>query len=244
VIRSAVSGLVVLCALVPLLSACESTQDKSKRLAKEGAKASAKQKGIVVTRQSAEVAVGRTFVVSNENGSAAVVELQNKTSKAFAKVPLSITIPGTAGKKLYGNDSPGLQDSLTGPASLGPKEKVVWVNDQVGSLEKPGPLKAIAGDGKPSPAAALPKIVVGPPKITVDEVSGIEAVGKVTNRSAVLQRMLFIYAVAIKGDKVVAAGRGAIEALKPGKTKKYSIFFIGNPRGARIELSAPPTVLK
>ena len=56
--------------------------------------------------------------------------------------------------------------------------------------------------------------------------------------------MLFVYAVAKKGAKVVAAGRGAVELIKPGKTKRYTIFFIGDPRGAQITLSAPPTVLK
>jgi hypothetical protein len=238
-----VIAVVAISALVPLLSACESTQDRNKRLAKEGAKAAANQKGIVVTKQSADLAIGKTFVVSNPNGAAAVVELTNKSARAFAKVPLSIAVAGPAGKPLYTNASPGLQDSLTGPASLAPKQSVFWVNDQLGTLQKPGALKAVAGDGKPSPSTKLPEIVVTRPKVVYD-VSGTEATGKVTNKSRVAQRMLFIYAVAEKGGKIVAAGRGAVELLKPGKAKSYSIFFIGDPRGARIRLFAPPTVLK
>jgi len=239
----AVIGLVALGVLVPLLSACESTQDKNKRLAREGAKAAANQKGVVVTKQSPDLAIGKTLVVTDPNGAAAVVELTNKSAKAFAKVPLSIAVAGPAGKPLYTNATPGLQDSLTGPASLAPKQSIIWVDDQLGVLDKPGALKVLAGDGKPDPGAKHPKIVVGQPKVVYD-VSGTEATGKVTNTSHVAQRMLFIYAVAKKGGKIVAAGRGAVELLKPGKSKSYTIFFIGDPRGAQIRLSAPPTVLK
>ncbi len=43
---------------------------------------------------------------------------------------------------------------------------------------------------------------------------------------------LLLFAVARQGDKVVAAGRGAVEHLKAGgRPLPYNVFFIGDPEG-------------
>ncbi len=63
--------------------------------------------------------------------------------------------------------------------------------------------------------AQMPDISVSPPELKGDPVSGVEADGQVVNndRRRPGARCL-LYAVARKGGKVVAAGRGAIEHLK------------------------------
>ena len=54
---------------------------------------------------------------------------------------------------------------------------------------------------------------------------------------------LLLYAVAREGDRVVAAGRGAIEQLKAEpKPLPYNIYFIGDPRGADVTVTAFPTL--
>jgi hypothetical protein len=51
--------------------------------------------------------------------------------------------------------------------------------------------------------------------------------------------------VARKGDKVVAAGRGLIGRLKAGtKPVNYHIFFIGDPKGAQVDITSFPTLPK
>ena len=82
------------------------------------------------------------------------------------------------------------------------------------------------------------------PHLENDPTSGISAVGRVTNRSSILQRKLVLYCVARRGARIVAAGRGGIDRLKPGKSARYTIFFIGNPKGARLTVAAPPTTLR
>jgi hypothetical protein len=74
-------------------------------------------------------------------------------------------------------------------------------------------------------------------------VSGVSAIGKVTNESSLEQRKLVLYAVAIKQGRPVAAGRAQVNRLKPGKRANYQIFFIGNPSGGHIRITAPPTRL-
>jgi hypothetical protein len=70
----------------------------------------------------------------------------------------------------------------------------------------------------------------------------------VRNDSQIQQIKLTIYCVAIKGGRVVAAGRANVPILPPaakaGKPTHFAIFFIGDPRGAQLVLSAPPTVLR
>lgn len=79
----------------------------------------------------------------------------------------------------------------------------------------------------------------------MDSASGVEASGTVVNRSRVEQRLLVVSCIARKGGRIVAAGRAQIERLKVGPKKvPYHVFFIGDPRGAQLSVSAPPTILE
>ena len=52
-----------------------------------------------------------------------------------------------------------------------------------------------------------------------------------------------VYAVARRGDEVVAAGRGALEKVKgERKPLPYNVYFIGDPRGAEVEITLYPTL--
>jgi hypothetical protein len=80
-------------------------------------------------------------------------------------------------------------------------------------------------------------------RLTGDVASGLEAIGTITNRSEREQRDLVLYCVARKGKRIVAAGRGQVPRLRAGQTKPFHIFFIGDPRGAELQVEAPPTTL-
>ena len=75
--------LLVLALLPLVLAGCESSQDKSARLAKL-AKSARKEKGIVVRRRNPDVQVLRTAVVHDANGTAAAVELRMRGKKPQA----------------------------------------------------------------------------------------------------------------------------------------------------------------
>jgi hypothetical protein len=226
-------------ALFPLvLAACESSQDKSARLAKL-AKSARKEKGIVVKRRNPDVQVVRTAVVHDANGTAAAVELRMRGKKPQAQLPLSLVVSGT---RAYRNDVPGLAPSLTHVALLRPGERVWWVNDQV-LADAPG--RAVAKVGPPTAKAAdgAPELVAKSLKLDRDS-SGAFTSGRLHNGSKVEQRNLTVFAVAEKAGKVVAAGRAGIERLKAGATGRFKVFWIGDPAGARISVFAPPTVLE
>jgi hypothetical protein len=222
-----------------LLAACESTQDKSERLAKE-AEGLEKQRGLVIKKRSKVVRVGSRAVLNDKNGTAVVLELRNTSKRTLARVPVAIDVRN--GKRsVFKNDDAGLEPSLVGVSVLTPGQRFLWVHDQVLATGKGKSVKAQVGVERAAAPRRLPEIRITPPKLEVDPTSGILAVGKLENRSKVLQRNIVVHAVARKGKRIVAAGRAAIEKLKPGARATYQVFFIGDPRGARITLAAPPT---
>ncbi len=236
--RGLALALPVLCTAA--LPACESTQDKAAKLRKQGAKAFS-EKGLSVERKSKSVEIRGRTVLSDPNGTAAVVELENRTSKTLRGVPIAIDV--TDGRKsLFKNDDPGLEPSLVSIPVIRPRERVAWVNDQV-FAKSPEAVKVKVGTERGT-ARSAPEMKVSKPELIPDPVSGLAAEGKVTNPSRILQKKLVLYAVAHKSGKVVAAGAGGIEKLRPGKSAGYQIFFIGDPKGASITIVSPPTTLE
>lgn len=239
-------SLLFLCVSLPLiafLAACESTQSKSKRLAKQ-AKGLVREQGLVVRKQNRSVKVPFTTAVQDANGTAVVVTLRNVATRALANLPVSIDVVGSGGRSVFRNNLPGLDPSLTHVSLLKPKRSLVWVNDQVNATGKPQRVKVKVGSASASVPKAVPKITISGVRLRIDPVDGPEAVGAVANRSSVEQRKLVIFGVSRRGGRVVAAGRAIVNRLKAHKRARFQMFFIGDPRGGRISVSAPPSVLR
>lgn len=239
VVAPAAAVLVALAA-----SGCESTQAVSARLEKQSKTTLLDQKGVTVAGASnPDVRVGEPVVLHDDNGTAVAVRVRARGSRTLRAVPLAVAAQDATGTQLAANDAPGLDPSLTSVPVLEPDAPVWWVNDQLQAPRAPRRATVKAGDAKPLPGA-VPELVLRDGGLERDEVSGASAVGSVTNRSDIEQRDLVVYAVARRGGEVVAAGRGQIPRLKPGRTVAYQVFFIGDPTGAELALAVPPTVLK
>jgi hypothetical protein len=236
--------LLVAVGLAPLLSGCESSQAKSARLEKEGAQKLAGERGLVVREQNADVHAVATSVVHDDNGTVVVVVLRNRAAQPVGHVPLAIDVQGAGGKSVYRNDLPGLDPSLVEATGVPAKGELAWVNDQVTASGTPKRVEATIGAEHGAAPRDLPKLELTQPRLVEDRVTGIEAVGRVTNRSNVEQRRLVVSCVARKGEHIVAAGRAIVQRLAPGKSASFHVFFIGDPRGARMTVVAPPTVFE
>ena len=230
------------------LAACESTQDKSARLAK-ASKGLLDRKGLSIEGTNRDVKVLDTELLTDRNGSAAVVELKNTTSRGMLDVPVAIDVRGAKGSKsLFRNDAAGLDPALVAAPLLPAGRRVVWINDQIAAS---GPAKRVlvkVGRPKaPAPArGALPKITLAKIR-TRSDVDGTFASGTIVNHSKVLQKRLTIFCVARRGGKVVAAGRGVVDKLPPGRRRKpvtFRVYFIGKPTGARLGFYAPPVQVR
>ncbi len=230
--------------VVSSLTGCESSQQRNTQLAAAGAHALASQKGLVVREQNADVRAVETAVVHDENGAAVVVTLRNRGAQPVAHAPIAIDVTGASGKSVYRNDMPGLDPSLVEATSVPARGAAVWVDDQIEPTTAPKRVKARIGASRGTAPRELPHIALTAPVLSKDAVTGVEAVGRVTNGSHVEQKRLVVFCVARKRGNVVAAGRAIVDRLAPGKHKAFHIFFIGDPRGAQLTATAPPTVIE
>jgi len=222
-------ALLVFAALA--LAGCESSQAKSARLAR-AAKGATKETGLVVTRANPDVKIVASTVVHDRYGAAAVVELRTKRTQADLPVALEVAA--------YRNDSPGLEHWLTHVPLVQAGERAFWVDDQI---QAAGAIDVKVGMPKRAAPAKLPRLV--PTGLVLEpDPSGAFTRGRLRNDSAIEQHRLMVYGVAELHGKVVAAGRAGIERLKAHGRSTFKVFWIGDPKGAKVHVFAPPTVLE
>lgn len=225
------------------LAACQSTQDKSAELEAKGGTQLLSEEGLKIKRENPDVKVTSTALLSNAEGNAVVVDLHNDSAEDLTEVPILIEVLNSKGRSFYKNDIPGIEPALAAVPYIPAHGNAEWVNDQVLGVGVPKSVKVKVGTGGGTYSGAIPDVEVSQPEIKGDPVSGISATGDVINKTGADQRRLLLYVVARKGSRVVAAGRGAIEHLKPElKALKYTIFFIGDPTGAELKLSEFPAL--
>jgi hypothetical protein len=225
------------------MTACQSTQSRSAELEEEGGTKLLAASGLEIEKESTEVKVTSTDLLTDAYGSAVVVGLHNSSKRILVDVPILIDVLDATGKSVYSNDIPGIEPALASVPYIPAGGDVEWVNDQVLAAHKPSSVKVKVGAGSDSFDGPLPDVDVSAPQLQGDPVSGIEATGHVVNRSGEEQGRLLLYVIAREGGKVVAAGRGAIEHLKATtKPRHYDVFFIGDPSGADLELIQFPTL--
>lgn len=225
------------------LSACQSTQSRSAELEDENATVLLEEEGVTVTEEDPEIKVVSTTVLSEAEGNAVVVELHNDSGQDLVDVPIALDVRDAKGRSVYRNDAPGLEQALVAVPFIPARGDAVWVNDQVLAVGKPVAAEVKVGVGGIRYDGEQPEIDVSAPKLEGDPTSGVVADGDVVNRTGEDQNRFLVYGVARQGGRIVAAGRGAIEHLKPeAKKVPYNIYFIGDPTGAELTLYEYPTL--
>jgi hypothetical protein len=241
VIRRATAVVVVLAGATGV-TACESTADKSAQIAREGKKA-VQDAGTLAIRRSTDLRVARAVVIRGTGGAvAAAVEVRNRGARAQRDVPVLIDVRDAKGGSLYKNDAVGLQPALQRLASVRAHKTSWWVNDQVTVASSPRSVMARVGAAPP--AAAVPDVTLKDVHFASDA-TGRYLTGTVVNPSKAILRNVPVFAVALRGARVVAAGRALVPKLPAAGARKpthFRLFFVGDPRGARVALTVAPTV--
>ncbi len=240
--RTALPLAVALAGVALVVTGCESTQDKSAKIAAELGPVS-QEKGLKIVKQSKDVEVVSTTLLTDQAGSAVVVRLRNESGEDLVGVPIAIDVLDAKGKSVYRNDIPGIEPALAAVPFIPGGGEVEWVHDQILATGKPARVEVKVGAGGESFGGKQPQLTVTEPRIEGDPYSGVLAAGDVKNESGEDLERLLLYAVATRGGEIVAAGRGAIEPFKAKpKPLPYSIYFIGDPRGAAVEIAQSPTL--
>lgn len=232
-----------LLAVAPAAGGCRTTQELSAQRA-ENARKLVHQTGLRIAQPNRAIRIGATDVVADANGVAAVVELTNTGPDATA-MPIAVTVTDKRGRRVYANDAPGLETSLVSLPYLRKGQRAFWVNNQIPATGTAAKVSAVVGAGRRAPAGGVPTFSITRVALGSDS-SGALLRGYIANRSKVEQKRLVISCVARRGGKVVAAGRAIVDRLaaRGAKPQLFRIFFIGNPKGARLLLFTPPTVLR
>ncbi|MGC2375283.1 MAG: hypothetical protein WA484_15550 [Solirubrobacteraceae bacterium] len=235
--------LAVALLLALALSGCETTAEESARIGKRLKSVTATEAGLSITRVSTDVKVVSATVLHGAEGGAAVVVLRNDSSHALREVPIAIAIKDAGGKTLFQNDASGLEAALVSIPSLKPHGKLAWVDDQMPTSGEAASVSARVGQAH-AVTGNLPEIDVERVHPIQDPANGAGAAGTVSNRSKIVQRNLVVFALARRAGRIVAAGRAVLPELAPGASLPFQVFFIGDPKGARLEASAPSTTLR
>jgi hypothetical protein len=221
---------------------CESTQDKSARIGSELGPVQ-QEEGLKIARRSKDVEVVSKTLLTDPAGSAVVVRLRNESDEDLVGVPIAIDVLDARGKSVYENTIPGIEPALAAVPYIPAGGEADWVHDQILATGVPTEVEVTVGAGGEAFGGEQPRISITAPKLEGDPFSGVLAGGEVTNDSGEDLDRLLLYAVATRGGEVVAAGRGAIEPFKAKpKPVTYSIYFIGDPRGAEMTVTKLPSL--
>jgi hypothetical protein len=225
------------------VSACESTAQESARIGREGKQSAASAPGALkLGAVNHGVRVSDVTLLSGSGRAAVAVRLTGTSPHPQANVPVLVNVTGTGGRSVYSNATGGLEPSLQRVTLLRPQQAEWWVDDQVLTSRSVGGVKVRVGTGRElrsgSPAAAVETAGVH-----LGQQGGLSVLsGKIINRSAGAVTKLPVFAVALRGGHVVAAGRAVVNTLAgpSGASAPFQIFLVGNPTGASIELTVVP----
>ncbi len=223
------------------LCGCQSTQERSAELQRDAKHTLLASQGVSVTKESPNVRVVHSTIIHTSTATAVVVEMRNVSAKTIRDAPIELTVKDAKGGVLYQNNAPGLEPSLTKVAVLEPGRETVWVDDQVQVAGTPASASGLVGEA--TTASNIPRVEVLSAHLNSEPGAEATESGNVANRSATPQANLVVYALARRAGRIVAAGRAVLPEIGAGTSVPFQIYFVGDPKGARIEVSAPATSL-
>ncbi|HLW95397.1 MAG TPA: hypothetical protein VKS25_08480 [Solirubrobacteraceae bacterium] len=234
------ASLALAAAAALLASGCETTQEQSAKIGRALGHQSAATGTLRVGGANRSVRVLRSVLVGAAGQSAVAVELSNTGARPQASFPILIAVRDAHGKTVYRNDTEGIEPSLQSLSLLPAHASEWWVDNEVlGGAPKSVSVSVGASSGR---------VAVGgpPPLITTRALSasasfpGPHVSATVSNRSAVAQRQLALYAVVLNGNTVVGAGRAIVVALGAHASTSVVIPVIGSVDGRTISVTTAP----
>jgi hypothetical protein len=226
-------------ALAVTASACESTESESARIGREGSaeKAADTLKLGAVNRG---VRVSDVTLLSGGGRKAVAVKLTSTSSQAQREVPLLVNVTGAAGKLVYSNAT-GAELLLQRVTLLPAKTSLWWVDDEVLTTGAASAATVKVGTGRNVHASARASALSATAASAAQQTGSGTVSGLLANHTGKAQSSVPVFAVALRGGKVVAAGRAVVAAAPAaGAAVSFEIPLVGDAAGAKLELAALP----
>jgi hypothetical protein len=233
--------------LVGSLGGCvETTQQKNARAQLQDGRLLAGRSSVQVTRPDPNVAVMNVRTLRSPAGGAIAVTLRNDGERPVSDLPVSVGLSTPAGRTTYLNRQPELPYFQTHVAAIAGKAEATWVFTSSRALSSG---RAFARVGPPT--VPVDRAVNRLPAIT-SSVTSVRsrgrdraiASGQITNHSEAPQDGFEVYAYALSGDRLVAAGATLLDSLGSGATRVVRIPLVGTPGSSAVHLETPPTNLR
>jgi hypothetical protein len=220
------------------LTGCESTEQESAQIAKRLGRQTADAAVTQIKTTNSAVSVRSAQIVRSKAGIAAAIELKNTSGKAEADIPILITAYDAGGKAVYSNATVGVSSPLGELSLIGPGATVWWVDPNV--LASGGaPVRVSARIGA-STATAPTTFLSTNGFGTGSSFIGSFISGRASNAGGTVAADVTLYAVALEGSRVVAAGQSLVPTLAAHGASTFQVGVIGNPKGATYVVTAVP----
>jgi hypothetical protein len=218
---------------------CESSEQESASIARTAQHSTAPSK-LELGALSRDVRASDVTLIQGAESAAVAVHLTSTDSRALADVPIAINVRSASGSLLYTNETAGLEAPLQHMQLLPGGGGGWWVDNQVLGVKGKARVHVSVGTAGSSPAKSVPQVSASGFK--VENQSGEHVLtGVLSNHSTAAQSKLPVYAVALKGATVTAAGSGVVESVPAGASKvPFQIFLVGNPAGAHLDVTVAP----
>jgi hypothetical protein len=231
-------------ALTVTFAACETTENESAKIEREAVIARENEPGALkLGASNRTVRASQVTLLSGGGRNAVAMRLSSSATRAQAEVPVLVNVTGKAGKLLYSNQPGGTEPLLQHVGLIGPRASVWWVNDQVLINQQSTGVKVRVGSGR-LPGRRLLSSRLEATTTHIAKQSGASTLsGKLVNHGGPRERKIPVFAVALRGGKVVAAGRVVVASLagSRGASADFQIPLVGDAAGAKIELTAVPS---
>lgn len=223
-------------------AACQSTEQESAKIGREAKAAPAGEAALKLGAINHSVHASQVTLISDGGRLALAAKLTNTSARVQVNVPLLVNVTGKGGKLLYSNAAGGVESSLQRIALLRPHQSAWWVDDQVLASQPALAGKLRVGSGPKAHTATFAEITTGATHTARE--AGISTLSsELVNHSNKGLGKVPVFGVALRAGRVVAAGRAVIGALpgRRGASVAFQMVLVGNPTGAKIELSPVPS---
>jgi hypothetical protein len=245
-VRRATTAATLLLLSGALGGCVETTEQKNARAALQDDRLLASRSAVVVTRSDPSVTVLGVSMLRGVAGTAVAVSLRNDSPKPVSDLPINVGVKTAAGKEIYLNREAELPYFQTHIGGLGADSQATWVFSTTRHAAG-GRAFARVGAG----AVAVAAGVKGVPAIAAS-VTSTRARGRggtlldvaLVNRSGVGQAGLELYAYAVSGDRLTAAGATTVSSLGAESKRVAQVPLLGQPGGSAVRVDVPPTNLR
>jgi len=228
-----------LAAAALLAGGCETTQQLSARIGRQLGHQSAITGTVGIGAASRVVRVLRAVLVGGRPAAVAL-ELRNESSHALARLPLLVDVRDAKGASVYRNDTKGIDSSLQQLAHVAPGATVWWVDNEVlAAGGVPASVTAQVGAATASAAATAP-LLAARAVSTSDSFPGPHIDATLVNASPIAASHVTVYAIALRGGRVVGAGRGIAATVAAHARAPVEVAMTGAVSGTTVALTLAP----